>query len=243
MAIFDFYPNLNMPPQKSMSPYSGYLKCVFIASLFVALALSFASPAKSQSLSDFPFTTLSIESSDDSKSYTVAPLPEIALTAKIDATLKWLPASQQVLTQHIMDVFKIPQQFAVDVVTSAFKAGKIYNIDPLLILSIIQIESYFNPKAVSSVKAQGLMQVMPSAHPEKIINIGGISELNKTNVNIQVGTMILRETLTKAGGNIKSALQRYNGNLGDEDQVYANKVLKAKTQMQKAHFALLAKSI
>ena len=41
------------------------------------------------------------------------------------------------------------------------KAARDNHVDPLLVHSIIQVESNYNPYAVSAKGAQGLMQLMP----------------------------------------------------------------------------------
>ena len=41
------------------------------------------------------------------------------------------------------------------------KYARINNLDPRLVLAVIHTESFFNPKAVSSCKAIGLMQIIP----------------------------------------------------------------------------------
>jgi len=84
-------------------------------------------------------------------------------------------------------------------------------LEPELVLSVIHVESGFNRFAISSVGAQGLMQVMPFWKHEI-----GRREDNLTQVatNLRYGCTILKHYLDKEKGNLVRALARYNGSLG-----------------------------
>ena len=97
-----------------------------------------------------------------------------------------------------------------------------FKLQPGLVLSVIEIESGFNPYAVSSAGAQGLMQVMPFWRKE----LGRESDnLTDIDTNLKYGSAILSHYLKKEKGNITRALGRYNGSLGKYR--YPTKVYKA----------------
>lgn len=67
------------------------------------------------------------------------------------------------------------------------RAAAQYGRDPNLVLAIMAVESDFNPQAISSVGAVGLMQVMP--HWKRVLSIQG--DLTNPEVNISTGLQIL----------------------------------------------------
>jgi soluble lytic murein transglycosylase-like protein len=78
-------------------------------------------------------------------------------------------------------------------------------IDENLILSVIEAESNFNPKAISRRHAQGLMQLLPStAARYAVTNIFDPAQ------NIEAGTHYLKDLLGQFRGNLKFALAAYN---------------------------------
>lgn len=85
-------------------------------------------------------------------------------------------------------------------------ASKVYDIDPNLILAIIQTESNFNPSAKSNTGAVGLMQIMPNN-----FNHLGIKDAYSIEENIMGGTKLLKEYIKRYHGNIEMALMAYNG--------------------------------
>lgn len=93
------------------------------------------------------------------------------------------------------------------------------DLPPELVLSVIHVESLFNRWAISSVGAQGLMQIMPFWLKE--IGREGDS-LFDIKTNLRFGCTILRHYLDKEKGNLTRALARYNGSLGRFK--YPNKV-------------------
>ncbi len=82
---------------------------------------------------------------------------------------------------------------------------------PQLVLAVIDVESAFDPFAVSSAGAVGLMQVMPF-WPNEL----GLStrDLIDVELNIRMGTSILAYYLDRERGDYRRALGRYNGSLG-----------------------------
>ena len=96
------------------------------------------------------------------------------------------------------------------------------NLQPELVLSVIQTESYFDHYALSYVGARGLMQVMPFWKKE----IGRPDDnLMNIDTNLRYGCTILSFYLKKENGNMMRALARYNGSLGKTK--YPEKVLLA----------------
>lgn len=89
----------------------------------------------------------------------------------------------------------------------AHRAG----LPPELVLAVIEVESNFNPYAISSAGARGLMQVMPFWL--KRIGKPGDS-LFRVHTNLRYGCTILKYYLDKEGGNLFHALARYNGSRG-----------------------------
>ncbi len=96
------------------------------------------------------------------------------------------------------------------------------DLEPELVLAVIEVESRFDEFAISVAGARGLMQVMPFWLDEI-----GISDRNlfKIRTNLRMGCTILRYYIDMEPQDLGRALARYNGSLGRT--VYPNKVITA----------------
>lgn len=111
--------------------------------------------------------------------------------------------------RFVAEVFRGRERYAYRASKAAWKWGKHYRISPYLIVSVIHRESNFNPMAVSSVGAVGLMQVMPRVwklSPEKLTEI---------DFNVEHGTRILKHYIDRHG-DVGRSLFHYWG--GDNDR-------------------------
>ncbi|CAM3840018.1 lytic transglycosylase domain-containing protein [Roseateles saccharophilus] len=110
-------------------------------------------------------------------------------------------------------------------VQEAWAVGNRAKVEPTLILSIMAIESGFNPFAQSAVGAQGLMQVMTRVHDDKYEAFGGTLAAFDPVTNLRVGVQVLKECIQR-GGSLEEGLRYYVGaaNL-PEDTGYASRVL------------------
>lgn len=104
-----------------------------------------------------------------------------------------------------------------------------YNVDPLLVYSIIKAESNFKKDAISSSGAKGLMQLMNSTATEIANEIneeyseGDLQDIEK---NIMLGTKYYSDLEQKYSGNMLLALAAYNAGIGNVTQWIAADIIK-----------------
>jgi soluble lytic murein transglycosylase-like protein len=106
----------------------------------------------------------------------------------------------------------------VEILKTAHQEATRAGLPPEMVLAVIDIESAFDPYAVSSAGAQGLMQVMPFWRREL-----GKRRLVDIRDNLIMGCTILRYYYDMEKGDWMKTLARYNGSVGRRD--YPQKVL------------------
>jgi hypothetical protein len=127
--------------------------------------------------------------------------------------------------------YGIAQDLAEDIYDAAVEEG----IEPDLAFGLINTESTFRERAVSSVGARGLTQVMPRT--AAWLEPGTTAEdLFRRDTNLRLGFRYLNDMIDKYKGDVRLALLAYNRGPGTVDRVlrrggnpdngYADKVLR-----------------
>jgi len=80
-----------------------------------------------------------------------------------------------------------------------------YRISPRLVAAIVEVESEFNPRAVSRRGARGLMQLMPG-----MASSLQIEDMFDPYENIEGGVRLLRRLMDRFQGNVPLVLAAYN---------------------------------
>ena len=140
-------------------------------------------------------------------------------------------AKNRVLAAHLSQRYRVAPDAAEEAVSAAHLASERVGIDPLLVLAVIAVESSFDPNAISLAGAEGLMQVIPKYHEDKLEEHGGSGAVRDPMINILVGTRILEQYIRRAGS-LEAGLQRYNGALSDGSGRYARKVLAERERLR-----------
>jgi soluble lytic murein transglycosylase-like protein len=150
--------------------------------------------------------------------------------AEPDADVEVLTPRMYNALDYVTRRYRVSQKALLPIFEAAQLTGRERGLDPLLIVAIIGIESGFNPLAESSMGAQGLMQIIPRFHQEKLPEGAGDSSLLDPVINVQVGVQVLQEAIRRRGGLI-AGLQQYAGS-SDSEGAYANKVLAEKRRLE-----------
>jgi hypothetical protein len=120
----------------------------------------------------------------------VSPVPDLKISGEVPA-----PASTPAASSSKSEAYDpIIEKYASD-----------YRLDPSLIKSIIAAESGFNPKAISSKGARGLMQLMP-ATAERL----GVNNSFDPEQNIQGGIKHFRSLMDSFNEDVTLSLAAYN---------------------------------
>ena len=141
-------------------------------------------------------------------------------------------AAQQRVTGWLAKRHRVAGAASKMLVDAAYMTAKDTDLDPLLILSVMSVESRMNPFAESPMGAQGLMQVMTGLHKNKFDDHGGTKAVQDPSANLRVGAILLKESINKTGS-VEAGLKRYIG--ADElrsDGGYSVKVLGEYTRLQ-----------
>ncbi len=113
------------------------------------------------------------------------------------------------------------------------KAAETYGVSSSLLKAMAKAESGFNPNAVSSSGAQGIMQLMPATSAAL-----GVSDPFNPEQNIMGGAKYISDKIKQYGGDVTLALASYQAGSGNvkkyggvppfkSTQTYINKVLSA----------------
>jgi len=209
-------------------------------SAVVMLAVLYVRPDLAHALSK----TLAPQPAEATASVTAPPLTALmdapaaqpaAAEAQATAEEKKLMGSkkqQEWVTTWLSKRYRVASDATNMLVSTAYLTAREIKLDPLLILAVMAIESGLNPFAESPMGAQGLMQVMSKVHHEKFQDMGGLQAALNPVANIRVGSLILKDYVTR-GGSVEAGLKSYVGAAAFEtDDGYGSRVMAEYKRLQ-----------
>ncbi|MEI7531975.1 MAG: lytic transglycosylase domain-containing protein [Betaproteobacteria bacterium] len=140
-------------------------------------------------------------------------------------------ANQKVLAEHIVKKYRLDYVAATEYISHAVVVGKETNLDPVLLLAVMAVESGYNPKAQSPAGAQGLMQVITGFQTNLYAPYGGNSAAFRPEANIRIGAVVIRQLIAQTGS-LQAALRYYVGGAYYNDGGYTSKVLREKSEFE-----------
>ena len=128
---------------------------------------------------------------------------------------------EQILRRLAMRHTALPERERLELAHTIIREARNHNLDPALVVAVIEVESAGYHLAVSHVGAMGLMQLLPSTAQEIAerldIEWKGDDTLFDPIINVRLGTAYLSH-LAKRYGSVDTALAAYNWGPGRIDR-------------------------
>jgi hypothetical protein len=151
----------------------------------------------------------------------------LALDSKLMASIQ----NQRAVADFFEKKYRLDRAKIEEYISNTVLIAREVNIDPVLLLAVISVESNFNPLTKSHAGAEGLMQVMTAIHKDKYALYGGESDAVKPEVNIRVGAYILKYLIATTGS-LRNGLKYYVGAANIEnDGGYTDKVMAERNRL------------
>lgn len=149
----------------------------------------------------------------------------------LDSKLMVSVENQRAVADFFEKKYRLDRSKIEEYVSNTVLIAKEVNIDPVLLLAVISVESNFNPLIKSHAGAEGLMQVMTVIHKDKYALYGGAADAVKPEVNIRVGAYILKYLIATTGS-LRGGLKYYVGAANAEtDGGYTDKVMAERNRL------------
>jgi soluble lytic murein transglycosylase-like protein len=142
---------------------------------------------------------------DNSGTLTLKDYRSQALPVRVARSIDRYGSNRQVGVSSPSSITDVPENIKQIIDAAADK----YNLPAKLIQAVVKVESNFNPRAVSSEGARGLMQLMPATAREL-----GVRNSFDVRENIEAGSRYLKDMMDRFDGKIELALAAYNAGPG-----------------------------
>lgn len=148
-------------------------------------------------------------------------------------SLKGLPKDQLAVTYWLSRRYRVSPEPLAALVTETWALAERSLIPPSLILSVMAIESKFNPFASGTQGAMGLMQIDPAVHTNELSPLGGRLAVFDPVTNLRVGVRHLQDLILQSE-TIEEALRQYAADSGQpEEGLYVDRVLNEQKLLEK----------
>jgi len=144
---------------------------------------------------------------------TPARVRSVVRTTSSGRLVRAVVVSPKLIPQRLIDdagpAASSPIAVALEIPGMVEAAAKKYDVDPLLVHSVIQVESNYNPYALSNKGAQGLMQLMPATARRF-----GVSNSFDPKENLEGGVRYLKYLQSLFPADLRLAIAAYNAGEG-----------------------------
>ncbi len=125
--------------------------------------------------------------------------------------------ADQLISQIVFEIVResLPKKYKTQSETiskTIIEEANKYNMDPLFLVSVIKLESSFNPNAIGGVGEIGLMQIRPSTAKwlNDTYNVVKKVDLKDPLINIKLGAYFLNKLRSNFDNNSRYYISAYN---------------------------------